>query len=134
MQLEGFIEVSSILRSGVYALCAKGQVIYVGKSKAMIARIGAHRQAWIAKRKGRAGWISETLGIPAVLCDEVHILPCPVHALDDLEAEMINRFKPRLNAQLKTTVKVSVPIAISIAGKALQLNASTQRVVIERRI
>lgn len=132
MQLEGFTDVSASLKSGVYALVAKGQVIYVGKSKAMIARIAAHRQAWIAKRKGKAGWISDTLGIPAVLCDEIHILPCPPHALDALEAEMINRYKPKLNVLLKTTAKVSIPATITIAGKALALRPAMP--LIERRI
>lgn len=134
MKLEGFVEVSAILRSGVYVLCAKGEVIYVGKSKAMIARITAHRQAWIAKRKGREGWISDTLGIPALFCDEIHILPVPPAMLDEVEAEMINRFKPRLNTQLKTTAKVLAPIEITIAGKALTLNAPPGRPVVERRI
>ena len=132
MQLEGFVEVSAVLRSGVYALCAKGQVIYVGKSKAMIARIAAHRQAWISKRKGKVGWITDTLGIPAILCDEIHVVAVPPHLLDQVEAEMINRYKPRLNEQLKTTAKVQMPSTLTIAGKTLSL--APPRVVVERRI
>ncbi len=120
-----------MLRSGVYALCAKGQVIYVGKSKAMIARINAHRTKWIDKRKGRTG--ADWIPIPALMFDEIHVLAVPPHLLDQVEAEMINRFKPRYNVQLKTTAKVLAPIEITIAGKSLQLNAPA-RVVVERRI
>lgn len=130
MKLEGFSDSSAILRSGIYALCAKGQVIYVGKSKAMIARINAHRTKWIDKRKGRNG--ADWIPIPALLFDEIHVLAVAPQLLDLVEAEMINRFKPKYNIQLKTTAKVSAPIAITIAGKILNLNA--QRVVVERRI
>lgn len=132
--LEGFVEVSPILRSGVYALCAKGVVIYVGKSRAMIARINTHRRAWIDKRKGAKSWLTDSLGIPALLFDEIHIRPCPPHKLDEVEREMINRYKPRYNVQLKTPEKVKVPISLTVSGVVLALNAQTQRVVVERRI
>lgn len=134
MQLEGFSEVSSVLRSGVYALCAKGVVIYVGKSKSMIARVNAHRRAWIDKRKGRGSWLSESLGIPGLLFDEIHIRPVPLHLLDAIEAEMIDRYKPRYNVQLKTSQKIAAPISLTIAGVTLALNATPTRPVIERRI
>lgn len=133
MQLEGFQEVGAILRSGVYALCAKGAVIYVGKSRAMIARINAHRRAWIDKKRGGA-WLTESLGIPGLMFDEIHIRPCPAHALDDLEAEMIDRYKPRYNVQLKSSAKVRVPITITVAGVSLALNAPRRGVQIERRV
>jgi len=133
MRLEGFAEVSGILRSGVYALCAKGQVIYVGKSKSMIARINAHRRAWIDKRKG-GSWLTESLGIPALLFDEIHIRPVPPQALAEVEAEMINLYKPRYNVQLKTSQKVRAPINITVSGVAIALNAQRQGVFIERRI
>ena len=135
MRLDGFTEVSDVLRSGVYALVAKGQVIYVGKSKAMLARIGAHRRAWIDKRKGKA-WLTESLGIPGLLFDEVHICPTPLHLLDQIEREMIDRYKPRYNIQLKTSQKIAAPIAITVAGIALTLNgpSAPTRPLIERRI
>lgn len=132
--LDGFVEVSPILRSGVYALVAKGVVIYVGKSRAMIARVNAHRRAWIDKRKGAKPWLSESLGIPALLFDEIHIRPCPPHQLDALEEEMINLYKPRYNTQLKTTEKIKIPFTITVAGQILTMNAPRQQVLVERRI
>ncbi len=130
MKLEGFSDVSAVLRCGVYALCARGVVVYVGKSKAMIGRINAHRTKYIDKRKGRAG--ADWIPIPGLFCDEIHVLAVPPHLLDEVEAEMINRFKPRYNIQLKTTAKVSAPISITIAGKVLALNSP--KIVIERRV
>lgn len=134
VSLDGFSECSAILRSGVYALCARGVVIYVGKSRAMIARINTHRRAWIDKRKGAKSWLTDSLGIPALLFDEIHIRPVPPHQLDAVEAEMIDKYKPKYNVQLKTSAKVRAPISITVSGVVLALNAQAQRVVVERRI
>lgn len=134
MNLEGFTSAGDILRSGVYALCAKGVVIYVGKSRSMIARINAHRKAWIDKKKGQA-WLSEQLGIPGLLFDEIHIRPTPLHLLDEVEREMIDKYKPRYNTQLTTSGKIKAPITLTIGGVAIAMNvASKQAVVVERRI
>lgn len=134
MQLDGFSEASAILRSGVYVLCAKGVPIYVGKSRSMIARINTHRRAWIDKRKGAKSWLTDSLGIPALLFDEIHIRHVPPHLLDAVEAEMIDKFKPRYNVQLKTSEKIRAPISITVAGVALAINSQAQRVTVERRI
>ena len=133
VRLDGFEEVSAILRSGVYALCAKGQVIYVGKSKAMLARVNAHRRAFMDKKRGQA-WITESLGIPGLRFDEIHICPVPLHLLDRVEAEMIERYKPRYNIQLKTSQKVSTPVTLSIRGSDFVLNAPLETAQIVRRV
>jgi excinuclease UvrABC nuclease subunit len=134
MKLEDFVEVGDILRSGVYALCAKGVVIYVGKSKSMLGRIYSHRQAWQNKKKG-TDWISERLGIPGLQFDEVHIRPCPKHEVDALEHEMINKYKPRYNVQLKNSQKVNAPIVLTIKGQSVTLNQRSPTMpVVERRV
>jgi excinuclease UvrABC nuclease subunit len=133
MVLEGFASVGDALRSGVYALCAKGVVIYVGKSRSMIARINAHRRAWIDKKKGQA-WLTESLGIPGLQFDEIHIRPCPLHQLDALEREMIDKYKPRYNTQLVTSGKIKAPIQITVGGVTVAMNVQRQSaVVVERR-
>lgn len=123
MQLEGFTESTAILRSGVYALVAKGRVIYVGKSKAMIGRIDAHRKAWSQKRRKGESWVTEALGIPGLLFDEIHIRPCPIHDLDRLEREMIDRYRPHYNVNLVPKGTIRAPITVVIAGRSLTLNA-----------
>lgn len=133
MQLSGFTDISDSLRSGVYALCAKGVVIYVGKSKKMLGRINSHRQAWADKRRGKAeSWIAERLGIPGLLFDQVWVRPCRLDELDQLEADMINLYKPRYNTQLKTTQKVQLAHSLIINGITIPLCAKLPP--IERRL
>lgn len=101
MELEGFHNVSPILRAAVYALVARGVVVYIGKSKKPLSRIDAHRKVWSSKRSGRHSWIADTLGIPGIMFDEIHIRPCLLEDLDTLEREMVIRYSPRFNTKLK---------------------------------
>lgn len=99
MRLEGFADVSEVLGPGVYVLLRRGIVVYVGKSRKMLARITAHQQVWSAKRsKGEKPW---WLSIPGLLFDEVHVMRCRVDQLDEVEREMIARFRPKYNVQLQ---------------------------------
>lgn len=133
MQLAGFTDISDSLRCGVYALCTKGVVIYVGKSKKMLGRINSHRSAWADKRKGKAeSWIADRLGIPGLLFDQVFVKPCRPDELEALENDMINLYKPRYNVQLKTSAKVSVPSTLMINGIPIPLCAKPAP--IERRL
>src|ERR1700690_3635629 len=78
--LEGFIDVSAILRCGVYALVREGIIVYIGQSKKPLARVAAHRSNW--GRKSTPAWMPASLR--GVLFDSVHILPCRVEQLDAL--------------------------------------------------
>ena len=44
--IDGFSDVSEILRGGVYALIWRGEVVYIGKSKSMLARVAAHKKQY----------------------------------------------------------------------------------------
>lgn len=132
MRLDGFTDVSGSLRSGVYALCAKGVVIYVGKSRAMISRINSHRSAWSDKRKGKTSWIVERLGIPGLLFDEIHVRPCRLDQLDALEEQMINLYKPRYNVQLKTSQKVRSPVTLQIGAHVIAFNSPVAEPIARR--
>lgn len=127
MELKGFIEVSPVLRSGVYALCWKGEVVYVGKSKCMLTRIEAHRGLF--RRKAPA-WMP----IKGVQFDTVFVRPCPLAALDSLEIEMINLYKPKLNERLKTNEKVRLEIDALVADIAPQAVTTKAKLVMERRL
>ena len=89
MRLEGFVDVSAILQSGIYALVRKGEVVYVGQSKVMVARVYNHRLAW-GKRKltGKAR---------GIVFDSVWMMPVHVDRLDEVEYDMIQRYRPTLN-------------------------------------
>lgn len=132
MELDGFVDSSAILRSGVYALVTKGRVIYIGKSKSMIGRINTHRRKWIDRRKPK-NQFSDLIPIPGLMFDEIHCRPVPLHLLDQVEAEMINLYKPHYNTQLKTNAKVVAPFNLTIAGRTITVNAVKPTLGIERR-
>lgn len=103
--LEGFVDASVILRPAVYALVRDGVVVYIGQaSRAAIARIEAHRSNW--GRKRLPAWMPASLR--GVLFDQVFILPARVEQLDEVEAAMINLYKPRYNIKLKTPEPVEI--------------------------
>lgn len=134
MHLDGFVDISPVLRAGVYALGFHGQIVYVGKSKSMYSRVYSHRNQWNNARRGKAGpsWLPAS--VKAILFDEVYIRPCSLEALDALEREMIDRYKPKYNIVHKTKEKVSVPITLNVGGVLLALNAHIKPPEIVRRI
>jgi excinuclease UvrABC nuclease subunit len=131
MQLEGFLDVSVLLRCGVYALCRRGVVIYVGKSKSLYARIYTHKHFANRGAKGKA--VPSWLPVKGLQFDEVFIRPCRLEELDELEAAMINLYKPKYNESLKNNLKVRVPINLVIGGILLQMNTAPRPQVGLRR-
>jgi len=127
VELPGFVNVSEVLRSGVYALVYRGEVVYIGQSRAMIVRVYSHRS--LARRQAPP-WSP----IKGVVFDEVHVMPCPVAQLDELEYDLINLYKPRGNTNLKHRLPSTREVTLTTAsGVSVTLNAkSTMR--IERRI
>lgn len=119
LALEGFNEVSGLLRSGVYALANRGVVIYVGKSRSLYARVYAHKHFANRAAKGRS--IPDWLPTKGLIFDQVFIRPAPLEDLDSLEAEMINLYKPRYNQSLKHHGRVSIPTGFSIAGTVIPI-------------
>lgn len=134
MQLVGFIDASQILRSGVYVLVLRGVVIYIGKSKCMLTRIYSHRNIWSSKRRGQKlpEWFASM--IPGIQFDEIHIRPCPLETLDQLERDMIDVYKPRFNTQLNKAKQTTAEVPLMVRGVALTLNQRPERVEGLRRI
>jgi excinuclease UvrABC nuclease subunit len=129
--LEGFIEVTPVLRAGVYALVRDGVVVYVGQGKKMIARVEAHRSNW--GRKSTPAWMP--MSLRGVLFDQVFVLPCRVEDLDRLEAAMIDLYKPKFNIKLKApTPLTQQPITMRVAGIDVPLNFRPPTPRFERRI
>lgn len=118
LALEGFEEVTPILRAGVYALAKDGVVVYVGKSKRMLARIEVHRSQW--GRKSAPAWMSGMAR--GILFDQIFVQPCHPDAIDALEAEMINRYKPRYNIRIKTPQPISTAFTIRVGDVDLPFN------------
>lgn len=118
MELAGFEDVSSLLRAGVYALCKRGVVIYVGKSKSLYSRIYTHKHFANRGAKGRP--LPSYLPVRGIQFDQVFIRSCRLEDMDRLEYEMINLYKPHYNTNLKNNLKVAAPV--SVAGVLLQMN------------
>ena len=122
MELAGFHDVSDLLHCGVYALCKRGVVIYVGKSKSLYARIYTHKH--FANRGAKGKPVPSWLPIKGLQFDEVFIRRCHIDQLDALESKMINLYKPKYNMSLKNNLAVRAPIALNIGGVVLNLNAA----------
>ena len=125
MRVEGFIEVSQILRSGVYALVHRGVVVYIGKSKGMLTRIYTHRSMW---GKAKPSWLS----VRGILFDEVFVRPCTLDVIDELEREMIAIYRPKFNTKLKPPGATDRPLSLKVGNVVLPL--APKPTVIERRI
>lgn len=121
--LEGFINVTPVLRSGIYALLHAGVVVYIGQSKKPLSRIEAHRSLW--GRKRTPGW----LPIKGMLFDEVHVLPCRIEDLDVVERAMIDLYKPKYNVKLKLPSHVPTTTELTITlpnGAVVPFNVPRQ--------
>lgn len=91
-----------ILMPAIYALVYKRNVVYIGQSKKPLGRIYTHRNMW-GKRKHPWGVQSSAKGI---LFDDVWVRPCLVEELDQIEREMIEKYRPSHNIRMNkfTTV------------------------------
>lgn len=130
VDLEGFANVSWILKSGVYALLKNGVVIYIGQSKGMISRIATHRSQWGAKSRGKPS--PDWMPTKGILFDEVWVRPCSLDVLDELEREMIDLYKPKFNTRLKPPGPIKALTTLQIGGFAVALNRKPE--LFERRI
>jgi excinuclease UvrABC nuclease subunit len=120
MELEGFSNISEALKCGVYALVQSGIVVYVGKSKCMLVRIYSHRNA-----KSKKGSLPSWFPVKGIAFDEVHVAPCHPDRLDQLEYEMINRYKPKFNTLLKNSLHIQTPFTIKVGDISIALCAAS---------
>lgn len=114
--LEGFVDATALLRSGIYALLYNGVVVYIGQSRTPLNRIYAHRS--LRSRKTPA-W----LPIKGMLFDEVHVLPCPVDRLNQVERALIDLYKPKYNVKLKSPQPVATEFTINVGTCVIAVNA-----------
>ena len=129
--IEGFVDVSAVLRAGVYALVREGVVVYVGQGKRMLARIEAHRSNW--GRKSVPAWMPVSLR--GVLFDDVYVFPCRIEDLDRIEAAMIDLYKPKFNIKLKAPTPITAqPITLRHGPVAIPLNHPAPPPRFERRL
>lgn len=113
--LEGFIDVSSVLRCGIYALARQGTIVYIGQGKKPVQRIEAHRSMWGRRQKAPA-WLTDM--VKGMLFDAVYVLPCRIEDLDRVERALIELYRPVYNVKLKPPQPQSIlPSAAVIASR-----------------
>lgn len=105
VQIEGAEDVSEILRCGVYLLCHRGAIVYIGKSKVMLTRVYSHRSTW-----GRKRTEAQPKGIAF---DEVHVVPSTLDKVDELERVLIAKYKPRYNTQYNNGLPPDMAVLIA---------------------
>jgi excinuclease UvrABC nuclease subunit len=91
--------------SGVYALCLQGQVVYVGKSKNILARISTHRNAMRRRQAGKPDYFNGNGARVGMIFDRAFVHWCREEELDRVELEMINKYNPVLNTRLRRSYK-----------------------------
>jgi hypothetical protein len=65
--------------SGIYFVCFGREVVYIGQSEKIHARVGQHLESWAGD------------------CDAVYFLPCPAMDLNRVEGAMIRLINPKRN-------------------------------------
>lgn len=98
---DGFVDVSAILRTGVYLVVHQGKVVYVGQARVMLGRLYKHRVAWGSKSKKR---ITALIPPKGMLFDQVFVRPCLASEMDGLEQELIRKYKPKHNTRHNASV------------------------------
>jgi excinuclease UvrABC nuclease subunit len=107
-ELRGTVDVSALMRPGVYLLSRMGEIVYVGQSKLPLRRIYQHTIAAKFKRT-KSPWSNA----PAIKFDHIEVMPCPEHQLNELERALIKLHNPRYNIQLRLNVEDMVKIALT---------------------
>lgn len=120
--LEGFIDATALLRSGIYALLYNGVVVYVGQSKTPLNRIYAHRSL---RSRTAPAW----LPIKGMLFDEVHVLPCSADRLDLVEKVLIDLYKPKYNVKLKSPQPIRTEFNVVVGTCVLAVNVKGPSIV-----
>lgn len=86
----GSIDISEILKQGVYLLSRENVIVYVGQSKCMLVRIYTHRS--LARRR-----VPSWLPIRGVVFDKVEVIPCHPDRINALEKALIELHTPVYN-------------------------------------
>ena len=84
------LDVSAILRPGVFLLWKAGHCVYVGKAKCLLAGIALHKTI---NRANLPSWIP----VHRITFDHVEIIPCDTHTAITVQKALITLHNPRYN-------------------------------------
>src|SRR6266567_3741345 len=102
---EEFVDISAVMRSGIYILLWKGEPVYIGQSVRLCSRVTSH-----VNLKGKVRKSITSKALPAIRFDAVWVMPCVLSDLDRIEKRMIERYQPRynINHKLKPTMSLDM--------------------------
>ena len=85
--MEGLLDISVILRPGVFLLWNHGRVVYIGKAKCLLAGIAIYRTL---NRANLPSWVP----LHRIVFDKVEIVPCSVDRATSLAQALIALHNP----------------------------------------
>lgn len=99
MEEDGFIDVSVVRLAGIYLLLYKGVVVYVGQSRQVYTRVYQHLMARGKLRKTVYTKNPKPKLKVGFAFDQVLVRACTISELDDMEKELIRKYRPKHNIQ-----------------------------------
>lgn len=108
------IDISAVLKQGVYLLSREGTVVYVGQSKCMLVRIYTHRAL---SNKRAPAWM-QTRG---VRFDKAEVIPCHPDRINELERGLIEFYQPVYN-KTHNPNPVALPVPAFYRPKPVRAN------------
>lgn len=134
LRLEGFGTRLEPRCVGIYALINKGEVVYVGQSRNLWTRLGQHFQT---RRRGR-GRGSTKLGAKwadtvQFEFDEILIKYCFLEERDRIELEVIERYRPRFNIQIRPVMPAGIKLSLADIAAMWALTRPKPGTRMERR-
>ena len=85
----GFESIGVGLSAGIYMLVYKGRVMYIGQSKIMLTRVHQHRHT----KKSQMTPFGPKL-LSKIPFDDVWVKRCHLSQADELEKDLIEKYKP----------------------------------------
>jgi len=116
MPEEQWWDVSVLMRWGVYLLMWRGEIVYVGQSVKLSARVNTHIYSKGKKRTQMLGGRQ----ITGPVFDKVMVMFVPKEDLNRVEKELIERYKPRYNERHKNMpIPAQIKHLLSMLGSPI---------------
>lgn len=89
--MDGWTDVSEVLRRGIYMLLHRGKVVYIGKARLPLAFIASHRE--LANRKQETAWVPAR----GITFDQVLVKEFSANRIDIELADLLAIYNPKHN-------------------------------------
>lgn len=132
VEIPGFAPVVGVVApAGIYCLCLRGEVVYVGKSTNVYARISRHGQNLRRAQSGKRPYDANSIML--VEFDAVMVKFCPVADLGTEELALIQRLRPVHNRQLNRPPSTVDVLKIPAIAEILSRNERRRPIPFKKR-